>query len=54
MSTLAVRKCLGVLFINARVPAALWPPAVEPCVVLKAATELETRAREERVRNRFM
>lgn len=59
--TLAVRKCLGLLFINARVtaetrevPTAPWPTAVESCVVLTAAMELETMACEERLRNWFM
>lgn len=55
------KKMLGLLFINARVtaetrevPAALRPAAVESWIVLKAAMELETRVREERLRNWFM
>lgn len=58
---LTVRKCLSLEYINARVtaetqdvPAALSCTAVEPCLVLEAALELETRACEETLRNWFM
>lgn len=61
MSHPCSKKMFGSDFINAgvtaetrEVPAALWPTAVESCVVLKAAIELETTACEERLRNWFM
>lgn len=53
------KKMLGLLYqcqghLTREVPAALRPAAVESWIVLKAAMELETRAREERLRNWFM